>query len=71
MLTTSVNDSGSTPLNEYDIIKEKYENLVDKIYPTTRNSSNIPSTIIKVDGKDIIIIREGEIKLKDILNALE
>ena len=32
MLTTSVNDSGSVPLNEYDDIYAKYSSLVDKIY---------------------------------------
>ncbi|MCR5349885.1 MAG: threonylcarbamoyl-AMP synthase [Acholeplasmatales bacterium] len=71
MLTTSVNDSGSVPLNEYNEIKEKYEDLVSYVYPTSISSSNVPSTIIKLDNKEVKIIREGEIKLKDILNALE
>ena len=69
MLTTSVNDSGQTPINEYEEIFKKYSDLVDQIYPPFNNSSNVSSTVIKiVDGK-IELLREGTIKYNDILNV--
>ena len=69
MLTTSVNDSGEAPINEYEEIKEKYSNLVDNIYPPYNKSSNVSSTVIKlIDGK-LELLREGNIKFIDILNV--
>jgi L-threonylcarbamoyladenylate synthase len=69
MLTTSVNDSGQTPINEYEEILKKYSDLVDQIYPPFNNSSNVSSTVIKiVDGKKELL-REGTIKYNDILNV--
>ncbi len=70
MLTTSVNDSGDVPLNNYDEIKEKYNNLVDKIYKSDEQSSNLSSTVILVDNDNIKILREGSIKKEDILRIL-
>ena len=70
MLTTSVNDSGMVPLNEYDDIKAKYDSLVDKIYDTNHESSNIASTVLLIDENNIKILREGEISLKDINDCL-
>lgn len=63
MLTTSVNDSGSAPLNEYDEIVKKYSNLVDKIYNTNTVSSNISSTVVMCIDDNINIIRQGEINI--------
>ena len=68
MLTTSVNDSGCSPMNEYDDIVSKYQNVVDEIYPPCGKSSNLSSTVIScVDG--FKVIREGTISLNDILNV--
>lgn len=69
MSTTSVNDSGKTPLNEYDEIYKKYNHLVDKIYKSDELSSNISSTVIMIEGNEVLLIREGEIKLSDILSV--
>jgi L-threonylcarbamoyladenylate synthase len=66
MLTTSVNDSGYTPLNEYDEIVSKYSNLVECIYNSKQPSSNISSTVVRiVDGK-VSILREGIISKEEI-----
>ena len=70
MLTTSVNDSGMTPLNEYEEIKEKYGNLVDEIYKPNSKSSNISSTVVSILNNDVKILREGEISKEDILKVL-
>ncbi|MGM9969182.1 MAG: L-threonylcarbamoyladenylate synthase [Anaeroplasma sp.] len=73
MLTTSVNDSGYSPLNEYDEIVNKYFDRVDKIYPSSTKSSNISSTVIMLNDCGIQLIREGEIKfseLNDFINSV-
>ena len=69
MLTTSVNDSGEEPINEYEKIKEKYNDLVDEIYDNNEELSKVSSTVISlVDG--FKILRNGEIKEEDIKELL-
>lgn len=69
MLTTSVNDSGERPINEYELIVNKYDNIVDKIYYSAEKSSDIASTVVSLlDG--IKILREGEITLNMINECL-
>lgn len=68
MLTTSVNDSGEIPMNEYDDIVNRYSKVVDEIYPPCGHSSNLSSTVIScVDG--FKVLRVGAISLNDILNV--
>ena len=71
MLTTSVNESGAVPLNEYDDIVKIYSGLVDKIYPNNRDSLNLPSTVVLVNDNDVKVLREGPIKLEEINKILE
>jgi L-threonylcarbamoyladenylate synthase len=66
MLTTSVNESGSVPLNEYDEIVKEYAGLVDKIYNTTTESMNKPSTVVLVSDGVIKILREGPVSKEEI-----
>ena len=70
MLTTSVNESGYSPINEYDEIVNKYENVVEKIYKPTQKSSNVSSTVVMIIENDIKILREGAITLNDINDCL-
>ncbi len=67
MATTSVNDSGSAAMNEYLSIKEKYNDVVDYIYEPSEMSSSVASTVVMINNDSISLIREGEIKLNDIL----
>ena len=70
MLTTSVNESGNVPLNEYDEIVKEYNDLVDKIYSTNTESSNISSTVVlAIDA--IKILRLGEISEAEIFACLK
>lgn len=70
MLTTSVNESGNVPLNEYDDIKANYNHLVDYIYNTNTKSSNISSTVVDLTDNRLRILRIGEIPLSSIEKAL-
>ncbi len=73
MATTSVNDSGEIPLNEYEIIKLKYMDTVDEIIKPDLNfiSSNKSSTVILSSESGIKVIRIGDISLDDINEALK
>ncbi len=70
MLTTSVNESGNVPLNEYDDIKKDYDSLVDCIYNTNIHSSNISSTVVLINDDEFKILRLGEITLEEINKAV-
>lgn len=70
MLTTSVNESEKVPLNNYEEIYERYNNVVDKIYPSNEPSSSISSTVVSLLKGDVQILREGQIKLDDIKNII-
>lgn len=69
MATTSVNDSGAVPLNEYEEIYLKYKDVVDEIYKSEEKSSNVSSTVIMILDNEVKLIREGEIKLDSILSV--
>ena len=71
MLTTSVNESGAVPLNEYDDIYKIYNGLVDKIYKPITNSLSIASTVVLVKKDEVKVLREGPITKEDIENALK
>lgn len=70
MLTTSVNDSGQTPINEYEEIVTNYSHLVDEIYKADELSSNVSSTVVKIDDDSVVVLREGTIKAAEINNVL-
>ncbi len=70
MLTTSVNESGMVPENEYDLVLRDFGKYVDKVYDTDRKSSSIPSTVVLINDDSFKILREGEIKEEDIKNLL-
>ena len=71
MLTTSVNESGAVPLNEYDEIVKEYDGLVDKIYDTTTESMNKPSTVVLVTNGEVKILREGPVSKEEIEEFLK
>ena len=70
MATTSVNISGSKPMNNYiDIVKE-FNNDVLCVYPNTETPSKISSTIVDLSGEECVLIREGSIKFSEVLKVL-
>lgn len=70
MLTTSVNDSGASPINEYEEIVKKYKDDVDKIYESNEKSSALASTVVLMTDDNLKILREGEITLNMIEKVL-
>ena len=70
MATTSVNISGSKPLNDYIEIVKEFNDEVSCIYPNTEIPSKISSTIVDLSGNECVLIREGSIKFSEILKIL-
>lgn len=71
LATTSVNESGEVPLNNYDEIVLKYGNVVDEIYKSNDFSSNISSTVVMVLDNKIKVLRNGEVTLKELNKAID
>ncbi len=70
MFVTSVNESGQTSLDDYEIINNLYKDKVAKIYPKTKESSHLPSSVVDLTKCDIIVLRQGAITKEDILKCL-
>jgi len=71
MKTTSVNMAGEEPLNDYLVIKERYENIVDKIYDNEISIAEVSSTVVNLTNNKPFIIREGSITINDINEVLK
>ena len=71
LATTSVNLSGCKPMNDYDEINKTFKGKIDYIFsdPTNITYSNVPSTIIDMTN-ELKVIREGNIKIDEILRAI-
>ena len=69
LLVPSANRSGEEPLHNSDDIIKEFDNEIDAVIKG-ESISNIPSTIVMVTDK-IVLIREGLIKKADIDKALE
>lgn len=70
MATTSVNISGSKPLNDYVEIVKNFNKDVLCIYPNTEIPSKVSSTIVDLTGDECVLIREGSLKFSEILKIL-
>ena len=70
MATSSVNVSGSKPLNDYIEIVKRFSDEVLYVYPNALESSKVSSTIVDLSKGDCTVVREGSIKFSEITNFL-
>ena len=70
LLVPSANISGEPPAMSTEEIISIFDGKIDGVLEGTCVSGK-PSTIIKIDGDNIILIREGELKLSTILEAVK
>lgn len=61
MATTSVNISGSAPLNNIEDIKKYFYDEIDYLVIDEEKTSNVSSTVIDVTNDNIKILRQGDI----------
>ena len=70
MATSSVNVSGSKPMNDYLEIVKHFSSEVLYVFPNALESSKISSTIVDLTKGDCTLVREGSIKYNDIISFL-
>lgn len=68
--TTSVNQSGEVPMNDYQLIYDRYHTLVDHIYENHEPLSEVSSTVVDLTLDEVKIIRLGYITLEAIKSVL-
>lgn len=67
LISTSVNRSKETPLNELNAIKYEFSSEVDAIFYSEKKSYFQSSTLIDLSNNKPKLIREGKIKFDDLL----
>ncbi len=65
--STSVNRSGFPVLSSIEEIKKEFENDVDLIIDAGDSKTSVPSTIVRIDGGKIIVVRNGAVNIEEIL----
>ena len=68
ILAPSLNRSNEKPINNITEIIKKFDNEISALIITKEKNSNIPSTIISLYNNNIKILREGNIKIKKLIN---
>lgn len=64
MATTSVNISGSMPLNDLDLIIKNFHDKIDYIVTDKETHSNVSSTVVSCVGEKIKILRQGDVVIE-------
>jgi len=67
LLSTSVNKSNSPALNDISEIEAEFGDKVDGIFYTNKKIYHQASTLIDLKGKEPVLLREGKIKFKEIM----
>lgn len=67
LISTSVNKNNKKPLTSHVKIKEKFGAEVKTIFYTKNKLASAASTLIKLTGKNPVLLREGRIKFVDLL----
>lgn len=70
LISTSVNKSGEEPLNEPSVIIENYSELVSGIFFSEQKSFCQASTLIDLTEDEPKVLREGKIKMVELLEKL-
>lgn len=63
LYSTSVNRSGSAVLQKISDIRAEFEREVDLIVDAGDAVSNVPSTIVRLDGETVTVVRQGAVQL--------
>jgi len=71
MKTTSVNQSGEPPLNDYETILAHYGAMVEKVYPNDQPILEVSSTVLDISGMKVKVLRAGAISEKEIYHILK
>lgn len=67
--STSANITGSPPAKNVEQLKKYFNNNLDLIVVAEKELDALPSTVVDVTGREIIILREGQIKKTEIYGS--
>ena len=70
LVSTSVNRTGSEPLNDPSLIIQEFSSDVDAIFYSDKKSFFEASTLIDLTGDEPKLVREGRIKFVDLMKKL-
>ncbi len=77
IITTSANPTGKPPATTYHEVFRYFEGQIDGVLLFDENdlslhakASNIPSTIVRTDRRNVEIVREGAISREDLLHKI-
>lgn len=65
LVAPSANPEGSTPAENIEEAKNYFGKKVD-FYISGKKPDKLPSTLIQIKNRDIIILRQGKVKIKEI-----
>jgi L-threonylcarbamoyladenylate synthase len=68
LISTSVNRSGSVPMNKFEAIHDEFANEVDYIFYREGESEAKASTLVDMTGGEPLILREGVMKRSEIFS---
>jgi L-threonylcarbamoyladenylate synthase len=71
LLSTSANISGSKTITTVDTLKKVFTSKVDLFIDAGDLDSALPSTVVDVSGERLVVIREGAISSKQLLETFE
>lgn len=66
IISTSVNRTGSLPINYPEIIKQEFSSEVSGIFYSNKKYFDKVSTLIDLTGNDMVLVREGKIKFNEL-----
>ncbi len=64
MATTSINISGSAPLNNIIDIEKEFKDKIDYLIIDEEKTSNVSSTVLSIIDEEIKVLRQGQIEVK-------
>jgi len=70
LISTSVNRTGSEPLNHPSLIIQEFANEVDAIFFSDKKSFFEASTLIDLSKDEPVLVREGKIKFVELMKKL-
>lgn len=70
LVSTSVNRTGSEPLNDPSQIIQEFSNEVDTIFYSDKKSFFGASTLIDLSKSEPVLVREGKIKFVELMKKL-
>lgn len=70
LVSTSVNRTGSEPMNDSSMIIQEFSNEVDAIFYSNKKSYFEASTLIDLSKDEPALIREGRIKFVELMKKL-